>query len=100
MKYDLGPASDFKEAKINSYELGSHDVCVVKVNGEFKAFRNMCPHQYVPLEDGIIKDNWIVCSMHGWLFDMTTGACGVNPTVNLPIYKVGIENGNVVVELE
>ena len=100
MKYDAGLATDFEEGTIKSFRFKKTSVCVVKHKGELKAFRNACPHQYVPLADGFLGDDSITCCLHGWKFDLTTGACEVAPEMALPIYKATIEGDKVFVEIE
>lgn len=95
MKLKCGLVDIFREKETKVYQFDNTEVCVVKVDGIFKAFKNSCPHQGIPLEDGIIKDNWIVCRMHGWLFDMDSGECGVNPVCKLRTYKIEIINNEV-----
>ena len=89
---------NFKENELRSFKVDGNSVCAVNVNGTVKAFKNRCAHQNMPLHTGMIKDNWIVCSFHGWLFDMDSGECGVNPSCSLPIYKVNIKDEKVYIE--
>lgn len=100
MKYEAGELSDFEDGEIKSFRFKKTSVCVVKHKGEFKAFRNACPHQFVPLADGFLGDDSITCCLHGWKFDLTTGVCEIAPEMPLPIYKVIIEDNKVFVEIE
>jgi len=41
-----------------------------------------CPHKGGPLADGLVGGTTLICPLHGWKFDLTTGAaltgeCGV-----------------------
>lgn len=90
---------NFKDNELKAFEIEDHRICAVKVNGVIKAFKNRCAHQNMPLHTGFIKDNWVVCSFHGWLFDMDSGDCGVNPSCKLPIYKVVEKENKVYVEI-
>jgi toluene monooxygenase system ferredoxin subunit len=95
MKLKCDSVDTFKEKIPRAFEFEFDDVCVVRIGENFKAFRNKCPHQGIPLHDGFIKDNWIVCSMHGWLFDMDNGDCGVNPKCRLQTYKTEVKDNHV-----
>ena len=94
----LDDVENFKPEELRMFKVEGNSVCAVNVGGKIKAFKNRCAHQNMPLHTGFIKDNWVVCSFHGWLFDMDTGECGVNPSCTLSIYKVTIENEKVYVE--
>jgi len=48
------------------------------------AFENVCPHARYPLErpDGRVvvqQERYLVCSMHGASFEMSSGACAGGP---------------------
>lgn len=94
-----GKVSEYVEDQIRSFKEGDADICVVKHANEFYAFNNSCPHQHMPLDMGLIKKGHVVCTLHGWIFDLKTGNCGVNPTCSLPIYKTILKNDEVTVEL-
>ncbi len=50
-------------------------------NGECAALLDLCPHRFVPLSMGIIKDGNVQCPYHGLEFD-GAGRCVLNPHGN------------------
>lgn len=96
---EVGRAADYEENVIKSFKEGELDICVVKHEGEFYAFRNSCPHQHMPLDMGLVKKGHVVCTLHGWIFDLKTGACGVNPTCDLPVYTIVENDGQLSVSI-
>ncbi len=73
---------------------------VTKVNSEFYAVENKCTHENLPLEEGQIYQGEIQCPRHGARFDIKTGKATQLPAVvGLKIYKVKVENDNVMVAL-
>jgi nitrite reductase (NADH) small subunit len=98
-KFHLGKVADFKNKELKAFKFENYKICAVRIDKEIKAFRDVCPHQHSPLHMGFVQDNWVVCSFHGWLFDMDSGDCGVNPNCKLAIYKVSVDNQDVFVEI-
>ena len=50
------------------------EVAVFKINSEVLAVSNICPHQQTSLiYDGFIEDEFVVCPMHGWKFNLKNG---------------------------
>ncbi|KAG2484744.1 hypothetical protein HYH03_016491 [Edaphochlamys debaryana] len=53
-------------------------------SGQWRAFRDACPHRMAPLSEGRIeKDGQLLCAYHGWRFD-GKGACTEIPTARTP----------------
>jgi nitrite reductase (NADH) small subunit len=90
-----------KIVKVKNAEYG-----IYKVNGEYYAWRNACPHFGAPVCKGIItgtrlpslvyeyklgRENEIVrCPWHGWEFDLMTGEHLVDPQTKLRQGKLDI----------
>jgi nitrite reductase (NADH) small subunit len=43
-------------------------------NGRIYATDAACPHRGGPLADGIVGGSTVICPLHGWKFDLETGA--------------------------
>lgn len=64
--------------------------------GTFQTIDNICPHKGGMLSDGkITKDNCVVCPLHQWTFDLTTGKNIRNPACKLNIYPVRIQGEEI-----
>ena len=50
----------------------------------FRAVDGACPHEGGPLADGLVADRCVTCPLHGWRFDLRTGARGERPTRRSP----------------
>ena len=99
-KYEVGPVESLR---------GGHEIVAVDgkkylvchQDGEFIAYRNVCPHQYGPAVEGIIRaeDQVVICPWHGWEFDLRTGE---NPHLDgctLPQVSTVVEDGIVYLKL-
>ena len=67
---------------------------------ELVAFPGVCPHDDVSLVDyGVLDDGELRCRVHGYRFDLATGACEHNPLLHLRRYKVTLVGDEVWVDL-
>jgi len=64
------PANGLKECDAD----GGRKVLVANAGGEFFAFQAMCPHQEVPLCEGLFDGQTLTCHMHLWQWDVRTGS--------------------------
>lgn len=90
------------------------EIAVFRVDGEFHAVANFCPHQSGPLCEGRLvgsiqgTDGWrleynddehnVACPWHGWRFDVKTGANPETERYAVPTYDVEVEAGEVFVK--
>ena len=63
--------------------------------GEFFAIDDLCPHRGASLGSGQLEGGRIACPMHGWTFEVNTGACQSNPERPVKTHLTRIENGQV-----
>ena len=75
-----------------------HKLLVINHNGTIHIVANECGHFGVPLEDGTISDNSIVCSQHGIGFDLITGQISNRPWENcepIRVFPVMLKDGHI-----
>ena len=90
-----GRVEDLPEGSCTTIELsGWRELALYRVNGEFYATENFCPHKGAPLAAGKLCDHVIECDWHGWQFDVRTGEC-LTVTEKLETYEVVVEGGVV-----
>ena len=53
---------------------GGLKLVVANAGGEFVGFQAMCPHQEVPLCEGLFDGQTLTCHMHLWQWDVKSGA--------------------------
>lgn len=56
-------------------------------DGQTVTAPDRCPHDGGPLSDGFIEGNHLICSRHGWEFDLVSGQCIGRPPVRLEVRK-------------
>jgi nitrite reductase (NADH) small subunit len=74
------------------------DVAVLRRGDEILAIGNQCPHQGGSLADGFVEGDIVTCPLHGWEFDLRSGACMTIPGESVPRYAVMVEDGAVFLE--
>ena len=64
------PENGLKECEAG----GGLKLVVANAGGEFFAFQAICPHQEVPLCEGLFDGSTLTCHMHLWQWDVRSGA--------------------------
>ncbi len=71
------------------------EFAVFNLDGHFYAIDNACPHKGGPLGAGMLENGQVFCPLHGWNFDVKTGACPTRPDRPVQSYPTRVENGQV-----
>lgn len=74
-------------------------VAVVRHRGRLFAFDDACPHRGGALGKGDIEDGKVLCPLHGWAFDLETGAYDEAPSLCVRTHRVEEQDGAVYVRL-
>lgn len=65
---------DLKEKSGKRFFVDDVEIALFKVNKEIFALSNICPHQKTHLmHEGFIEDDKVICPIHGWQFELSTG---------------------------
>ena len=67
--------------------------------GSWHATGSLCPHQNALLEGAPIENGEIVCTRHGYRFDLKTGDCLTLGGYGIPIYPVDVVGDTVYVSV-
>jgi len=75
-------------------------IALVRRGDTVHALAENCPHAGGPLSEGTVADGAVTCPYHGWVWDLTTGACRAPAhDARVPVYPVVVEGGEVLIEL-
>ena len=85
------PENGLKECEAD----GGLKVVVAKAGGEFFGFQAICPHQEVPLCEGLFDGSVLTCHMHLWQWDVRTGAPLGIAEAPLQRYRVAVEGDSL-----
>jgi nitrite reductase (NADH) small subunit len=79
----LGPVSNIPPGEGRVYSVNGEKIAVFHTRGgAVYATQAECPHRGGPLADGLVGGTTLICPLHAWKFDLTTGQalfgdCGV-----------------------
>ncbi len=88
------PASGMKE-----FAVDGTSVLVAHTGDAYVALQAMCPHEAIPLEQGIHDGCVLTCLEHMWQFDLKTGAPMGDADTGLKGYPLKEERGELYVRL-
>lgn len=91
---DEVPAHGMKQVSVDGT-----DVLFIDTGDAVFACQAMCPHEAVPLEQGVHDDAALTCLEHLWQFDIKTGAPMGDAECGLKMYPVKDEAGTLYVEV-
>lgn len=75
------------------------EIALFNVDGEICALENQCPHRGASLGDGTVEGHTVFCPLHGWQFDLKTGACLDKPDRPAASLPVRVVDGRIEVAL-
>jgi toluene monooxygenase system ferredoxin subunit len=85
------PENGLKECEAE----GGLKLLVANAGGEFYGFQAVCPHQDVPLCEGMFDGSTLTCHMHLWQWDVRTGEPMGLAEAPLQRYPIECEGGNL-----
>ena len=74
------------------------DVALFRRGEEIFALGNECAHKGGNLCDGRVEGDIVTCPLHGWEFDLRSGACMTIPGESVPRFVVTVADGDVYLE--
>ena len=89
--HPVGPVVQITEGRPMRVDIGERAFAVGRVGDRFFAVDNACPHAGWSLGNGSLEGKRLVCSLHGWNFDVFTGECMLSGD-KLGTYPVRVEN--------
>jgi len=89
------PANGMKQ-----FSVEGTDIVVVDAGEARFAYQAYCPHETIPLEQGVHDGATLTCLEHLWQFDLRTGAPLENAECGLTSYPLKEEQGTIYVEIK
>lgn len=91
-------ADEIKEGAAKLVRVKNEEIAVFKHQGKLCALQNICPHQGGQLSAGWIEAGAAVCPLHGYKFDLASGACANDSKLKAKIFKLAADGENYTVE--
>ena len=89
---------DIAEAAAKLVRIKGEEMAVFKMNGKLYGVQNICPHEGGQLCRGWIDNGEVVCPLHGYKFDLQTGACSTDPSLKVKVFRLVAQGEQVRVE--
>ena len=84
----LGPPTDFPSGSLRGLRVEDHRLCIGHSERGLFAVSDTCPHAGGSLSEGMVKGREVICPLHAWGFDVTTGASPEDPSCTLTVYEL------------
>ncbi len=98
----LCAVDDITPGTARRFDVGKHRIALVRLGDDFYAVGDRCSHADFSLSEGELwpEEREIECWKHGSTFSLVTGEPQSLPAIqNIPVYKVSVVDGDVLVEL-
>jgi nitrite reductase/ring-hydroxylating ferredoxin subunit/(2Fe-2S) ferredoxin len=92
-------AGDVPVNGIKAFAADGVSMVIVNTGAGFVAYQALCPHEAIPLADGVCDGKVLTCLEHMWQFDVKTGAPMGDAQEGLKGFPLKEERGEVYVEI-
>ena len=92
----LGSTTEIADGDLHPRNVAGLDLLLGFSRGEYFAILDLCPHAYVNIGQGFLKDGMITCPWHGLTFDVHTGGCESWPSLEgLSRYPIEVRDSEI-----
>lgn len=97
---EVAATNNIKNYDFKIVELSDLEIAIFNIDNNFYAIEDNCPHQHLPIADGIVEDFTITCPYHGAQFDIRSGELKTPPACdNLRIFELKIVDKLIFIKL-
>ena len=94
----VAAADEIADGRGRAFSAGNLRVAVFREGDRWYAIDEACPHQGTSLAAGVLHEGRVICPLHAWVFDVTTGQCPRGTHEGVRVYPTRCENGWVEVQ--
>jgi toluene monooxygenase system ferredoxin subunit len=96
----LAAADAIPSGEMKAFLVGGVGVLVARLtDDEYVAFQALCPHELVPLDQGLVQGSTLTCLEHMWQWNLRSGAPLGEAEEALRRYPLKQEDGSLFVAL-
>ncbi|HJX09624.1 MAG TPA: Rieske 2Fe-2S domain-containing protein, partial [Candidatus Binatia bacterium] len=92
-------SQEIQEGSAKLVRVRNEEVAVFKHQGRLCALQNNCPHEGGQLAMGWLEGGEVVCPLHGYKFNLQTGACADDPKLRAQVFSVVKEGEDFKIDL-
>jgi nitrite reductase/ring-hydroxylating ferredoxin subunit len=97
---DAADESSLTTGSCRTVEVRGRKLALVRTSEGFFAVEDACPHRGSALGAGFLDGSTLHCPLHGWGFDVRSGAGLTRPDKPVRTYPVRIAEGRVWIALD
>ena len=91
---------DLEPGTGKTVDVNGTPVALFNVAGIYHAIHNTCPHEDGPLGEGELSHDIVICPLHDYEFDVTSGRCLTEPAYSVERFEVRVEGDNILISDE
>ena len=91
---------DVPEGEGVPVQVGNKIIALFRVNGEYHAIDDTCPHMGASLAGGHVENKVVTCPWHAWRFCVSDGTWADNRRLKIGSYPVKVEGDDVLIGVE
>ncbi|MGH7287477.1 MAG: Rieske (2Fe-2S) protein [Myxococcota bacterium] len=97
--HTLSPASRIREGQVLCFEVAGRRLAVGRTKRGWFAMDDLCPHAGGSLGEGLLDGDCVVCPIHGYAYDVTTGE-GLDDGSEVRVYPCRLEGDVLHIQIE
>ncbi len=90
---------ELADGKARCVRVGDKLIAVYRVNGDYFAIDDVCPHMGASLSEGEVDGGVVTCPWHGWRFRLADGTWADNTRLKISSYPVEVVEGQVLIRV-
>ena len=91
---------DLESGTGKAVDVNGTPVALFNVDGVYHAIHNTCSHEDGSLGEGELSHAIVVCPLHAYEFDVTSGECLTEPVYSVERFEVRVEGDDILVGVE
>lgn len=93
----LGPVEEIPVGAARVFVVEGRQVAVFRLrDGSLRALDAVCPHRGGPLADGLADGRVVICPLHNYVYDLSTGREVANDGASVTAYCVHADDGGII----
>jgi nitrite reductase (NADH) small subunit len=89
------PVDQIPNGSVSVVQIGSFEIGIYHIDGEWYAIDNICPHSGAQLHEGWVHDKTVTCPWHAWCFSLETGRMAAWDREGVARFELKIEDDTV-----
>lgn len=95
---EVGRVEDVPRYEGRRVTVDGHRIAIFRTDAAVYALAADCPHAGGPLQDGLVADGCVTCPLHGWRFELASGA-PLSGAEGVRAYDVEVRDGALLLQL-